>query len=91
MATLVIEGSEENGAYRVRCSCLQTWKGRAEPLVFGTYSPALPVAEAAVHWRLEHAAAGLYVEFSPGFRMWLERYWEATSRDLRAVPLRHPS
>lgn len=80
-----ISGREEVGSYSVRCSCGQYWRGRALPMQNGTYNPALPIAEAVVHFRLIHATARLEVVLDEPYSFWLQRYWEAVNQEFQAL------
>jgi len=80
-----IYGVEEVGSYSVRCSCGQYWRGRALPMQNGSYNPAMPLAEAVVHFRLLHATARLEVVFDEPYSFWLQRYWESVNRDMQAL------
>jgi hypothetical protein len=72
---LTIDGTFSNGVYRVDCECGTHWSGRAHP--YGAaWSPALPIAEATVHVKLNHEGEQLELRFLRRFEEWLEKYWE---------------
>jgi len=71
---LALDGSL-NGKYRGDCECGMTWSGQTETDGSRTPSPALPVAEAAVHHRMCHHDQALQLVFTWRFEQWLERYW----------------
>lgn len=81
--TVSIDGSVKTGRYRCECECGATWNGKGELLGRWWFSPALPVAEAVVHMRIEHPVKLLEVRFTERFGRWLENHWELAN--LRAA------
>lgn len=73
---IAIDGSVTNGRYRVECECGMVWNGTAEHNRLNQWSPALPVAECAVHLKLEHPNTLLDLRFTSRFTRWLESHWE---------------
>lgn len=72
---MVIDGSLA-GVYRGDCECGFSWHGVAERMSDYSHSPALPIAEAAVHWRMCHEHLELQLRFTQRFHKWLESYWQ---------------
>jgi len=88
---IIIDGAAHSGGYRCQCDCGTVWHGRGESMGVADYSPALPVAEAVVHMKMNHPGAFLDVAFTERFRGWLTNYWErcslrAAQRQSRAKP-----
>jgi hypothetical protein len=80
MPTITIDGNAINGTYMVSCGCGDQWAGRSDRLSHGDYSPARPIAEAVVHWKLEHGDQVLNIDFDQGMRQWLIGYWDWHNR-----------
>ncbi len=76
---LAIDGRLHTGSYRVVCLCGDTWNGCAEHLGAFEWNPVTPLAEAVVHFKMEHASTRLELEISEEYREWLVSYWQHQS------------
>jgi hypothetical protein len=79
MVKLSIDGSKHTGAYRVECECGDHWSGQAENQGRFDFCPALPIAEAVVHMKLQHPEGLIDLRFTARFTDWLHRFWEVES------------
>jgi hypothetical protein len=79
MVKIAIDGSKATGHYRVDCECGDRWSGQGEPLLFGRWNPALPIAECIVHMKLEHPEGTPELRFAQRFSEWLQQYWQDAS------------
>jgi len=84
MPSITLDGTEHTGLYRGQCTCGDVWNGQASAEGTYGYSPALPVADAAVHAKLVHHGGLFTIVFTQRFKLWLERYWSAASDRLGA-------
>jgi hypothetical protein len=80
MLKVEIDGSSHTGTYRVKCACETYWNGQGEATGDLSWSPALPIAEAVVHMRLQHGGTRADLDLSDRFKAWLQVYWEQASR-----------
>ncbi len=76
MFKLNIDGAKHTGCYRVDCECGNHWSGQGVAINSYSWSPALPIAEAVAHMKLEHAQGLIELRFSARFEVWLLDYWE---------------
>lgn len=74
-----IDGMAATGVYRARCSCTTYWSGSTDKDDCGVYCPALPVAECAAHFLMDHSGSGLEVRWTHSFSTWLQDYWQRQS------------
>lgn len=74
-----IHGNADDGGYSVRCSCNDFWSGSTDKDGCGVYCPALPIAECAAHFLMDHSGSELQVRWSHAFSTWLKDYWERQS------------
>jgi hypothetical protein len=82
--TVTIDGSSHTGMYQAQCDCSDRWTGRAQALGAFEWNPATPIAEAAVHYKMDHSDTTLDLRLTERFRDWLAHYWERqASRDER--------
>jgi len=84
---IAIDGNTHTGNYKCECECGSTWIGQGEPIGAVNFSPALPIAEAVVHMKLQHPTIPLDLRWSHRFTAWLLHYWERAS--LRQVGRGH--
>jgi hypothetical protein len=88
MMKIAIDGNAHTGNYRCDCECGSHWIGQGEPIGPVNFSPALPIAEAIVHMKLQHPTVPLDLRHSHRFNEWLLSYWERAS--LRMAASGHP-
>jgi hypothetical protein len=79
MFLMRIDGGSVSGHYYTNCQCGEKWEGLTDRDEAGTYCPALPIAECAVHIKYSHPDDQLELTFSNRFSEWLKAYWESQS------------
>lgn len=72
---IAIDG-KTSGLYRGDCECGFSWHGTGERHFDGFHSPALPIAEGVVHFRMCHPNDRFDMRFSQRFEEWLVAYWQ---------------
>jgi hypothetical protein len=76
MIRVWIDGEHFTGWYRAECRCGAIWEGEGEALGASAFSPALPIASAIAHQKLEHDDVLLDVSWTERFSSWLLNYWQ---------------
>ncbi len=71
-----IDGALHTGNYRVECECGEPWMGQGAEENGRYYSPALPIAEVIVHFKMQHPDEQLDMTFTERFSDWLVNYWQ---------------
>jgi hypothetical protein len=76
---IALDGSDF-GFYRGDCECGFSYTGRTVPDNSLICSPAQPIAEAVVHYRMCHLETTLQLVFTDQFQRWLCHYWEGLDK-----------
>ncbi len=76
MHSLLIDGSRAHDSYRCSCDCGAAWSGGQGERGSEFDSPALPIAEAVIHFKRVHPTERANIEFSARFRLALIAYWD---------------
>jgi hypothetical protein len=75
MLSVTVAGNDRTGSYTGGCECGSSWSGSIRIVDDRCPSPAMPVAEAMVHAKLEHRNEHVDMHFTVGFVQWLMQFW----------------